>query len=164
MVPLKSTVWSDESFSAGEPVKRTRQASAVSDVRRPVRSRVRRAKARAQARDQFWFVMTALALVVFATAAAVSSIRSTVANSLAMDSSPASVISVTVKPGDTLWTYARKYGAPGRYILDRVDAIARDNGLNAGEMLTPGETLRIRVENPAIVATLQREPRVASAN
>ena len=59
------------------------------------------------------------------------------------------VISVTIQPGDTLWTLAAKYGAPNDYILRRVDRLAAYNHLPAGKHLQPGQVIEVPVENPA---------------
>ena len=65
-------------------------------------------------------------------------------------------VPVTVRPGDSLWTYAQKYGAPDAYILDRVDAIARANHLASDTPLVPGQRLTVPVPNPVILARLDR--------
>ena len=54
---------------------------------------------------------------------------------------------ITVQAGDTLWTLAKEYGDPNQYILERVDHLARTNGLKRGDVLHAGETLTIPVTN-----------------
>jgi nucleoid-associated protein YgaU len=62
------------------------------------------------------------------------------------------VISVTIQPGETLWTLATRYGSPNEYILRRVDRLAAFNHLDAGSRLQPGQVLQVPVENPAALA------------
>jgi nucleoid-associated protein YgaU len=52
---------------------------------------------------------------------------------------------VTVRPGDSLWTIARQHGDPQTYILQRMEDIARVNGLEDAATLHPGERLLIPV-------------------
>ena len=159
MVPLKSEVWSDDSFRAGDrhrPAKREpSQTSTIAPSRRRRTSKVR-------GRDNQWFVAMVVVLALFVIGAAVSTLRSNVDEAWARLGATPCRVAVTVKPGDTLWTFARRYGAPGSYILDSVDAIARDNDLDPSGTLVPGQKLMIRVENPAVLAKLQRSPKVAS--
>lgn len=61
------------------------------------------------------------------------------------------VMSVTVEPGDTLWSLASTYGAQNDYILRRVDRLAAYNHIAAGERLKPGQVLLVPVENPAML-------------
>lgn len=61
-----------------------------------------------------------------------------------------------VRPGDSLWLLARRYGDPGLYILDRVDALARANRLPADAVLVPGQRVVVPVANPVEVAKLRR--------
>lgn len=63
---------------------------------------------------------------------------------------------VTVRPGDTLWSLARRYGDPNLYILERVNAMADANGLSSHGPLVPGQRVVVSVENPVEVARLQR--------
>lgn len=71
---------------------------------------------------------------------------------------PAASLSVpmTVRPGDSLWSLARRYGDPRDYILERVDRLARANRLPPGASLTPGQRLLVPVANPVEVAKLRR--------
>ena len=63
--------------------------------------------------------------------------------------SPAVLVPLTVRSGDSLWSLARRYGDPNVSILDRVDTLARANGLSSTSSLTPGQRLVVPVMNPA---------------
>jgi LysM repeat protein len=65
------------------------------------------------------------------------------------------VVTVTVHPGDTLWRFASRYGDPDRYILDRIETIARDNHVAANTTLVPGQRLKIAVSNPVEIAKIR---------
>ena len=71
------------------------------------------------------------------------------------------VVPVTVHPGDTLWTYAQKYGAPDSYILDRVEVIAHVNHLSSDAALVVGQHLLVPVTNPVLLARLESRRRLA---
>ncbi|MDX1931186.1 MAG: LysM domain-containing protein [Capsulimonadales bacterium] len=58
-------------------------------------------------------------------------------------------VTVTVRSGDTLWKMAHRYGDPGRYILERVDELANENGLPTSAVLQPGQHLRVPIRNEA---------------
>jgi LysM repeat protein len=62
---------------------------------------------------------------------------------------------MTVKPGDTLWSLAQKYGHSGEHIQNRVQAVAKANGMSRTSTLVPGQRLLIPVSNPIEVARLQ---------
>ncbi|MBC8141708.1 MAG: LysM peptidoglycan-binding domain-containing protein [Armatimonadetes bacterium] len=64
-------------------------------------------------------------------------------------------VSMTVGNGETLWSLARKYGNPSDSQLDRVDTLAKANGLPTGAMLHPGQRLVVPVENPQEATRLQ---------
>jgi LysM repeat protein len=66
-------------------------------------------------------------------------------------------VPVTIRPGDSLWALARRYGDPNAYMLDRVDRLARANGVTADAVLVPGQKIVVPVFNPAEVAKLRRE-------
>jgi hypothetical protein len=66
------------------------------------------------------------------------------------------VIAHTVKPGDTLWKIAKKYGNPETYILERVAALETLNPEVASAPLHIGSTVRVRVENPVLVAQMTK--------
>ena len=70
------------------------------------------------------------------------------------------VVPMSVGQGETLWILAQRYGNPSASQLDRVDTLARVNGLSASAMLHPGQRLVVPVENPREAARLQ--PVVAS--
>lgn len=69
---------------------------------------------------------------------------------------------VSVGRGETLWSMARYYGIAGTSQLDRVDALARANGLAAGATLTPGERLLVPVDTPQEAARIEAQTAVAS--
>jgi hypothetical protein len=48
---------------------------------------------------------------------------------------------IRIQRGDTLWSLASKYGDRDQYTLDRLDHLARLNGMRAGETLRPGDVL-----------------------
>jgi len=62
---------------------------------------------------------------------------------------------MTVHPGDSLWSLAKRYGDPDAYMLDRVDAIARANGIGQTAPLFPGQRLVVPVSNPVELNRLQ---------
>ncbi|MGO8670500.1 MAG: LysM peptidoglycan-binding domain-containing protein [Capsulimonadaceae bacterium] len=53
---------------------------------------------------------------------------------------------VTVRHGDSLWKFAKLYRASDDYVLESIDQIAQDNGIDPRGSLTPGQQLRIRVD------------------
>lgn len=77
---------------------------------------------------------------------------------------PVPIVAVHVGKGDTLWRYAARYGDPAVYMPERVQAIAQENGLRPSASLAPGQTLRITVQNPTLLARLtsQSHSRIAS--
>ncbi|MBI2844216.1 MAG: LysM peptidoglycan-binding domain-containing protein [Armatimonadetes bacterium] len=56
------------------------------------------------------------------------------------------IVHVKVKRGESLWTYAKKYGDERTYILKRVYRIAKLNGIDASRPLEPGQELAVPVE------------------
>ena len=162
MVPLKSEVWSEDSFTRPESSRRRRLSTSQFDSSRSA-SKSRQNRARAKNRDNGWFTAVIAVLVLFIVGASISSFRSSVESAFAQIGSTPYKVAVTVKPGDTLWTYAHRYGAPGSYILDRVDSIARQNALDPKGTLIPGQRLVIQVDNPVLLAKLQHTAKVASA-
>ena len=61
--------------------------------------------------------------------------------------SPPVMATINVQAGDTLWDLAQEYGDPEQYILERVNALARANGMKRGQLLQEGQTLVIPVGN-----------------
>lgn len=51
-------------------------------------------------------------------------------------------VSITVRPGDTLWSIASSHAAPSADVQEVVDRISAANRLS-GDALQPGEHLRI---------------------
>ena len=66
-------------------------------------------------------------------------------------------VPITVEPGDNLWSIASRYGNPNTHIVERVDALAEENGMSADARLYPGHRLLVQVENPTELARLQAE-------
>lgn len=65
------------------------------------------------------------------------------------------VVPMTVGQGETFWSLARKYGSSDDYILDRVNALAKANGMTAHASLVPGQRILVPVSNQQEVARLQ---------
>ena len=53
------------------------------------------------------------------------------------------MMTITVQPGDTLWSLAKRYGDQDTYILARVDSLARANKLRQGGELLAGQALLV---------------------
>ena len=64
-------------------------------------------------------------------------------------------IPMTVHAGDSLWSFARRYGNPDAPLLERLDTLAKANGLTNGAALVPGQRLLVPVENPTEITHLQ---------
>jgi nucleoid-associated protein YgaU len=110
---------------------------------------------RAQAAATRWRALkTALVVLILGTATVAMGLRLWRAASAAPSASV--VVSMTVRPGDSLWSLARRYGDQKTYILDRVDVLARANRLSASAPLVPGQKLTVPVANPAEIAMLRR--------
>jgi LysM repeat protein len=71
----------------------------------------------------------------------------------------APVVIHTVKAGDTLWSIAKRYGNPNTYILERIADVESLNPKTASAPLHVGDSVRVRVENPVLVA--QMSPKIA---
>ena len=162
MVPLKSEVWSDDSFRSSADERR-RQSTVVNREAEGQAIRRRRVRSRVRKRDNRWFAAMIAVLTLFIVGAAASSFRSSIEDAWSQLGTTPYRVAVTVKPGDTLWTYAHRYAAPGSYILDSVDTIARDNNIDPRTTLVPGQKLTIRVDNPVLLAKLQHSAKVALA-
>jgi LysM repeat protein len=65
-------------------------------------------------------------------------------------------VPMRVTPGDSLWSLARRYGNQNQFIVDRVEEMARLNGISSGENILPGQRILVKVENPAEVARLKQ--------
>ena len=73
-----------------------------------------------------------------------------------IDAKPMSpAVAMTVRQGETLWNIASRYGSPSEPQLDRVDTLAKANGLPTSAMLHPGQRLVVPVENPREATRLQ---------
>ena len=106
--------------------------------------------------ENLLFAAAAAAVLLFFLAGFALSLYRTAASSYQSPLTSVAVLPVTVHPGDTLWTYAQKYGSPNVYILDRVDAIARANHLASDAALVPGQRLLVPVTDPTKIAQLER--------
>jgi len=95
-------------------------------------------------------VLAAMMVFGFCGAQVVQAVAARSANKSMM---PA--ITMTVANGETLWSLARQYGNPSDSQLDRVDTLAKANGLSAGAMLHPGQRLVVPVENPREASRIQ---------
>jgi len=111
--------------------------------------------------ENILFATAVAAVLLFALASGALSLYRSAAASYASPLASAAVLPVTVHPGDSLWTYAQKYGASDVYILDRVEAIARANHLSSDAALVPGQHLLIPVTDPAKIAQLEKAHRLA---
>jgi len=165
MVPLRSEAFSDSSIASPVLSRPKLRLVTIGDDEgletfKPKETASRR---RRTSRDQFWFVVVVATLLV----AGVSLMTSHVIRAITQSSWVGAmhrpyIVGVVVKPGDNLWKYARRYGAPGNYILDKVDSIAMENNINPTLPLIPGQHLRIKIDNPALLASLHVERRLAS--
>lgn len=109
------------------------------------------------------FVALVFALLLAGNAVARRGGNSAVDRALDMANIP-TTITVTIQPGDTLWSLARRYGNPNDNILDRVDSLVVENGFTDGVSLHPGQRVKVRVENPEELARIRlTETRVAKA-
>ncbi len=133
-------------------------------LRQPAAARSARPRSRAARHQALLGITLALGLLIIVGAGVQSTWQNAVAH-YAQQQTPPTVVQVHVGQGDTLWRYAARYGDPSAYILDRVQAIAQDNHLTANAPLVPGQTLRITVQNPRVLAALHtaKHSRLASA-
>ncbi len=125
----------------------------------PARPR-RRARRRNVWETLLFFAALAAVLLFCVVGTVQSYIRAAHTSDLLPVTAPA-VLPVTVHAGDSLWTYAQKYGTSDTYILDRVETIARANHLSSDTALVPGQHLLIPVTNPVILARLESRQRLA---
>lgn len=74
------------------------------------------------------------------------------------------VVTKHVAHGDTLWQYAKRYGDPNTYILDRVETLARANHVSPNSPLVPGQLINVALRKPgaAIGLARQRPSRIAA--
>ena len=108
-------------------------------------------KAAKSAREEPAFAVIALTALLIA--------GYTIARQRASTGTPAKApltVRVTVAPGDSLWSLARRYGDPDDYIEDNVDAMARANGMRSKSNLVVGQRLLVSVANPTELASLQK--------
>jgi hypothetical protein len=142
---LCNVVWYPRA-SVRSQVKAADRPSRTAIVQKPrplsTRERMRR-------RDGIWLGVVIVGLGAAALFTGVSSWRASLAAAISPSDLSPRIVTVTVKPGDSLWSYAKRYGSPANYILDNVDEIATDNKIAADASLIPGQHLQIRVENTA---------------
>lgn len=144
--------WTGQENSLPRPVEGERPRR---DGARPLppgtlRLRARTAPSRAMRLRR---IKALLAIAVLVWAGGAASVR--VWRGAPRPATPPTVV-MTVRPGDTLWSLARRYGDPAAYMLDRVDALARANRLPHGAALVPGQKLRVPVQNPVEAAGLRQ--------
>ena len=101
-------------------------------------------------------VASFVAGVVVATTATGATVALVNRANTASVSTPITIVTrITVKPGDTLWSLSQKYGSSDEHILNRVQALAKANGLKRTSTLIPGQRVLVPVSNPVEVARLQ---------
>ena len=153
MATVSLPVWETDSVRQAQP------RLVLHDYTSAARPRIRRRARRQNLWENLLFAAAVVAVLLFCLIGLVQGIsRSVTMTDAAL---PGVVLPVTVHPGDTLWTYAQKYGAPDAYILDRVEMIARANHLADDASLVPGQHLQIPVTNPVLIAQLQSRHRIA---
>jgi len=87
-------------------------------------------------------VLVLLGMIVVLGGRAVSGLGSA-RSATATNAAAPLLATITVRPGDTLWSLAGRYGDPHQTIVRRVDALTRANRLPAGATLVPGQTLLV---------------------
>ncbi|MEN6372483.1 MAG: LysM peptidoglycan-binding domain-containing protein [Armatimonadota bacterium] len=97
-----------------------------------------------------YMLLGTVLVVLFAVACSVVAFSSN-------DDASAGMIRVTVRQGDSLWTFARQYGDPDEYILKRVHKIARINNIKMSRPLEPGQELIIPCERKTVCASTDRQ-------
>lgn len=152
MVPLRLDVCEDRPRWVEARVRPPLVLQDVSQERTPRRS-VKRSSLR---RLETGLLASALAAVLlFFVVNFALSLFGAVQQSYAPSALPAQmIIAKTVKPGDTLTLFARRYGNPNAYILDTEEQIARLNHLSGTTPLVPGQHLLIPVGNRTIIAQI----------
>lgn len=159
MVPLRIDPCEDASGS--RLINRPRLVlQDVTEDRAPSVPAARAAKRKTALRwDNLLFAAAAVAVVLFFLTSFASSLFHSVQSAYAPSlTTAAPLIHYTVKPGDTLWKLAARYGDPNSYMLDRVETYARDNRLSSDAPLVPGQRLLLSVRNPQVLAKLQSHP------
>ena len=66
-------------------------------------------------------------------------------------SGTASTVRVVVGRGDSLWRIAHEYGDPRVAMEDRIDSLARLNGLKSGATLVAGQRLLVPTTTPVVL-------------
>ncbi len=153
MVPLRLDVCEDRPRWVEA---RPRPQLVLKDVA-PEPSPRRRAKRSPLHRIENVLLITALAAaLLFFVLNFAFSLFHTVQQSYFPSTTPSVVmISKTVARGDTLTRFAKKYLAPGTYMPDGIEQIARANHLSGFAPLVPGQHLLIPVTNPTVIAQIE---------
>ena len=115
---------------------------------RPSVSRVRSERRKARNIENRLLLLTLVAVVLFFLISGATSILS-LGSRLALVPKPGGspTRTVIVKPGDTVWQMASRYGDPNVYILDRVEAITRLNNMSDGQALVSGQKIRVPISH-----------------
>lgn len=154
MVPLRLDVCEDRVRAAD---RYARPQLVLKDLTAEQASPVRRRRSLFSRLENVFLAAAAAAVLLFFFFSFALSLIHTVQQSYAAPAMPSVVlISHTVKHGDTLSGFARRYGDPNTYILAREEAIARANHLSGTTPLVPGQHLRIPVTNPAVIAQIEQ--------
>lgn len=111
------------------------------DSRRPA---ARGASVRLEITRRGRLVLSALVFVAVLVIAAVAFVGLGGSAAFASLDGGREVVTVTVQPGDTVWSYAEKYHPQGMDVRDYVLAVQERNGLSGGR-LSAGETLELPI-------------------
>ena len=109
-------------------------------------NRARAGHRKAKKLENRLFSLTLVAVVLFfviSGATSILNLGSSLASASQLGGAPTQT--VVVKPGDTLWQIALRYGDPNVYILDRVEAITRLNHMADDQALVSGQKIRVPI-------------------
>jgi len=112
----------------------------------PAVSKARAGRRKEKKLESRLFSLTLAAVVLFfviSGATSILNLGSSLASASQIGGHPTQTI--VVKPGDTLWQIASRYGDPNVYILDRVEAITRLNHMADGQALVSGQEIRVPI-------------------
>lgn len=154
MVPLRLDVCEDRAWTAD---CQAHPRLVLKDLTAEQPSPVRRRRSPLSRLENVFLAAAAAAVLLFFFFSFASSLVHSVQQSYTDPAHPSVVmISHTVKHGDTLSGFAKRYGDPNTYILAREEAIARANHLSGTTPLVPGQHLRIPVTNPTVIAQIEQ--------